>query len=445
MRTVTTTFSAVLLVVSLASCGSKSGSGDDDDGPDACVGRECDVVDCAAMGKTPTTITGTVFAPNGTLPLYGINVYVPREDPGALPEGVICDRCSTELLGGPVAKATTDEAGNFRLENVPPGDNIPLVMQSGKWRKQIMLSNVAQCSETTAPMTQTRMPADRTEGDIPRIAVTTGDADALECLLRKFGIKDSEIGVGGDARIHLYNGNGANKIGTTSMTNAQELWGSLDAMKKYDILIFSCEGEQGADRKPQQALDNVKAYADIGGRVFMSHWHNIWIEGSTQDNDYDQAPAVWTEIAQWNNSGTTFTNPPDIIDEVNNGKGPAFATWMLNVMGSPSGMRGVIPIESSTGKQTCTGVTTGRAERWVYWKNNGIEYPQNFQFTTPNEKPLEERCGKVVFSDMHVSGDSQSSPGSPFPTQCSNDDLTPQEKALAFMLFDIASCISVIF
>ncbi|MGE0547988.1 MAG: carboxypeptidase-like regulatory domain-containing protein [Kofleriaceae bacterium] len=446
MRTVTTSFSAVLLVVSLASCGSKNGGDDDDDGPDACVGRECDVVDCDAMGKAPTTITGTVFAPNGTLPLYGINVYVPRSDPGPLIDGVTCDRCSTELLGGPVSKTTTDEAGNFTLENVPPGANIPLVMQSGKWRKQITISNVPQCEQTTAPMTETRMPADRSEGDIPKIAITTGDADALECLIRKFGIKDSEIAVDGDARIHLYNGNGANTIGATPMRNATTLWDSLDNMKAYDILIFSCEGEQGAERKSQDAMNNVKAYADIGGRVFMSHWHNIWIEGSTQDNDFDQAPPVWTQIAQWNNSGTTFTNPPDTIDEINNpGKGPAFATWMLNVMGSPAGQRGVIPIGASTGKQTCTGVTPGRAERWVYWENNGVEYPQNFQFTTPNEAMPGDRCGKVVFSDMHVSGDSNSTAGQPFPSQCSNDELTSQEKALAFMLFDIASCISVIF
>jgi hypothetical protein len=29
----------------------------------------------------------------------------------------------------------------------------------------------------------------------------------------------------------------------------------------------------------------------------------------------------------------------------------------------------------------------------------------------------------------------------PFPAQCSDNPLTPQEKALAFMFFDIASCV----
>ena len=39
-----------------------------------------------------------------------------------------------------------------------------------------------------------------------------------------------------------------------------------------------------------------------------------------------------------------------------------------------------------------------------------------FQFTTPNEQPPDTRCGKVVFSDMHVSGDS-GDPGG-YPNAC---------------------------
>jgi hypothetical protein len=89
-------------------------------------------------------------------------------------------------------------------------------------------------------------------------------------------------------------------------------------------------------------------------------------------------------------------------------------------------------------------VDNTKAERWVYWTGGGGQVPQNFQFTTPNETSPDQRCGKVVFSDMHVSGDSSSSPGSPYPSTCSTAPLTPQEKALAFMFFDIASCVSPI-
>jgi hypothetical protein len=45
---------------------------------------------------------------------------------------------------------------------------------------------------------------------------------------------------------------------------------------------------------------------------------------------------------------------------------------------------------------------------------------------------------------MHVSAGSTSKAGTPFPGGCSAAELTPQEKALAFILFDISSCVGVI-
>jgi hypothetical protein len=427
----------------------------------SCQGLQCQQTTCSGGSATTTAVTGTVFAPNGTLPLFGINVYVPNADVGTFPNGLICDQCDAGLPGDPLVQTTTDEAGNFRLPNMPVGTNIPLVITTGKWRREITIPNVPKCTttpidaaDTTLPKSMTDMTPNTKSVYMPAIAISTGQADALECLIRKLGIDDSEIGTAGSPhRVHLYADTMSQGLGTDRFQNgfaggsgmfadSQTLWNTTSALSAYDIVVFSCEGEQASNTKSQAAMDALKAYADTGGRVFLSHWHNIWIEGSTQGGG-NQAPQVWPTIATWNNSNTTFTTPPDTIDEVNNPKGMSFATWMLNVMGST--MRDQIAIGDQTGKNTCSAVDESKAERWVYWTGGGGEVPQNFQFTTPNEAPATNRCGKVVFSDMHVSGDSSSAAGPPgYPSQCSTMALTPQEKALAFMFFDIASCVNTI-
>jgi hypothetical protein len=421
-------------------------------GANDCTGLECQVVDCAKQGKPETTIKGTVFAPNGTLPLYGITVYVPNAPVGPLPDGASCSKCADDLPGSPLVKATTDEAGNFTITGAPSGANIPLVITSGKWRRQITIPSVGECTDNALGAADTRLPKNKTEGDIPKIALTTGNADSLECLIRKLGIDDSEITTSaGTGRVNFFHGNGVSKFvanwpggGGQAFPEAQNFWSSVDNLKSYDIVILSCEGAQNVQTKPQPALDAMKAYADLGGRVFASHWHNIWISGAYQATGLQNpTPAIqaWRPVATWTN-GTNFTNAiTDVIDEQSNPKGSAFATWMQNVMGST--VRDEIPIIADTGRTTCSMVDPAKAERWTYIKGMNMQ-PQNFQFTTPQEQPIEERCGKVVFSDMHVSG----GPGSgDYPNSCDGGQitpLTPQEKALAFMIFDLASCVGVL-
>jgi hypothetical protein len=414
-----------------------------------CTGIGCDVVDCAKDGKPPTTLKGTVYAPNGTLPLYGINVYVPTTSIHAMPAGAICSRCGDQLDGTPIAKTTTDAGGNFALGNVPSGQNIPLVITSGKWRRQITIPSVTSCTDTALAAADTTLPKTQSQGDIPKIAVTTGNADSLECLIRKIGIADSEITTStGPGRVHLYAGNGVDKFvtgfpgGSGTIPPATPFWASADNLKPYDIVILSCEGDQNPDTKPQPALDAMKAYADLGGRVFASHWHNIWIGGAYKSGGNYQRPAVWDTIATWSSGSQINSGLVDLIDEMQNPKGPAFAEWMLNpaVMGST--VRDEIQIENNTGRTTCDAIDPMRAERWTYIKGGNNE-PQNFQFTTPNEQPTSSRCGKVVFSDMHVSGGPIANQS--YPNSCAAGGaitaLTAQEKALIFMIFDLASCV----
>ncbi len=419
--------------------------------PDACEGIGCSIVDCGAKSLPSTSVSGTVFAPNGTLPLFGVTVYVPYSDPGPLPAGVQCDRCADSLPGGSYSQTITDEAGHFTLYDVPATANVPLVIQVGKWRRQLVLDNVAACQETALSAVSTTLPKNHTQGDMPTIAITTGSADALECLVRKLGIDDSEITTDAQGgKVHLYNGNGANKFatgfagGTGSFNNATTLWGNLDKLLGYDITLFSCEKAQNPGTKPLAAMQAVHDYTGRGGRLFLSHWHNIWVAGN-KDN-LSQGMSDWQSVATFDVSAEQDERTQLTIIDETVPKGYSFATWMDNVDGltTPRGQ-----VQVSEPRYTLQVVNSSKGERWVY-VDPALSTPlgktgiQDMLFTTPQSEPASNRCGKVVFSDMHVSSGSTSVPATAYPGGCSTTPLSAQEKALAFIFFDISSCVGVL-
>jgi hypothetical protein len=125
---------------------------------------------------------------------------------------------------------------------------------------------------------------------------------------------------------------------------------------------------------------------------------------------------------------------PVMIDEASNPKGTEFASWMRGVM--------VTEVKAPNLGDTVVSLDMTKGERWLYGPS-ATKPPVNFQFTTPNENVPEQRCGKVAFSDMHVSADSSSFGA--FPNGCAGSALTAQEKALAFMFFDLASCLGDVY
>jgi hypothetical protein len=415
--------------------------GDDDglkfdlgDQPEACVNLECDQVQCDDPGVT-TTVRGTVYDPSGQLELYNVQVYIPNAAVGPIVDDLICDQCDAELSGSPLVSAVTDTEGKFVLENVPVGANIPLVMQVGKWRRQVTIPNVQPCQDNVlADPDLTRLPRSKAEGDLPRIALTTGGCDPLFCLLRRLAIADEEFGVqGSDARIHFYRGaNGSSAFDGgfgaspgASFPNAQTtLWDN--GWENYDIVMLSCECSTQPTTKNGHRV-KMRDYLDVGGRVFGTHYHYNWMQG---DAPADLQSVATFSTEYWDNG--TVTADIDMTFP----KGDALADWMLFVGGST--VHGRLPVYEIRAN---TASLSAAAQQWIYWNHQNANRTVTFSFNAPINAPEEEQCGRKVFSDMHVSGLAGNANGN-FPSACNNTALTPQEKVLIFMLFDLSACIN---
>ena len=391
-------------------------------------------------GGGTTTLSGTVFAPNGSLPLYDAIVYVPTTPVAAFTDGVTCDRCDGKVSGTPVVWAITGADGTFTMKDTPWGGNVPLVIQIGKWRRQVTLPSVTACQTNAVDATLTRLPRNHAEGDLPHIAIATGRFDPMECLLLKAGIDPGEIQpTGGGTRIELFTA--ANQAGTTmpGAKSATELYASLANLLKYDLILFPCEG---AEYK-QTATDLIAQYVNLGGRLFTTHYSYDWLT---------YAGSPFNKVTQTVVNGAWDKNQADfpLSDATVSSaslvtafpKGAAFATWLVaaGATSTPS------TLDIQQLRHDIDDVDPMYAQAWATdtMPDNkpGVAH---LTFNTPIDATCNidngcTYCGRVVFSDFHVA-QSEATPLAPFPTACKSGPMSDQEKALAFMLFDLSSCV----
>jgi hypothetical protein len=414
-----------------------------------CSGWQCSVKACNGNVKA-TKLTGRVFDPAGKVPLYNANVYVPVDtDLTKLPSlsdawvnGVACDRC-TDTTVRAVSVTQTDTSGAFTLEAIPSGTNVPLVVQMGKWRRVIVLSTINECADnaisnnctaTDKSLCAARLPRNRFDGynpangsysyvsasgangkaDIPKIAMISGAADPFECMLLKAGLDPNEFGSYDkypERRVHYYHSpdKPGSKLYSTfgNQITGAVLWNSSTSLAQYDVVIPACEGDS-VDKlqsvvKPPTGVNpyrNLIGYTDRGGRVFTTHYGYVWLEYPYAKSNI----ADWRYVANWTHlTGTSTTQAPLTASIVTTfPKGSKFSDWLAKIGATNSA--GVLQI--ADGRQDLTTVGAN-AQSWMAASNTRFNpasaFVPHFTFNTPYGAADAAQCGRLVFSDFHVS------------------------------------------
>ena len=385
-----------------------------------------------------TLVTGRVFAPNGTLPLYDAIVYVPKTTPDPIVHGATCDPCG-HASGSPVAATLSRYDGSFALRDVPAGKDVPLVVQVGKWRRQVTIPEVVACAETKLDPELTRLPRSQSEGDLPRIALTTGPCDQLGCLLPKVGVAASEVGwgdAGPSKSVHVYRSYDAIAPLDAGVPPVKAFWSDPAKLRAYDLVLLSCECSEARDgdgatppgraTKGKAAFAAMADYLRAGGRIFTTDYQYTWYRYSP-----DQGLASAAQIV-----GGAPAGPSPMHVDTCFPKGAALGAWLETVAPGTHGAVGAAQMFANV-----TSLDADAAQGFA-WSGAGANQPRVFSVNVPVGVPAADQCGRGVHVDAHVSEVASGSGqvDETYPAAC-GATLLDTEKLLAFFLFDLAACI----
>lgn len=400
-----------------------------------CQGTACQQTGCTADDPAAeTTISGTVYMPNGVTPLYNAIVFVPTSTTplAPLPDELTCDKCGT-VAGSPVTITTTDADGHFTLHNAPAGSAIPLVVQLGKWRRQVVLPTVTKCTDN--PITDpnvTRLPKNHSEGDMPHIAITMGQCDTIACMLPKIGVDSAEYGTAADIdtkRIIFYSEAGS--PGPAGMTAASTLFSDESTLKKFDAVVLSCNctldgsldnSEDGGD---PSAFAHMADYMSLGGRVLSIDFQYAWTESG---------PMPQPNVMQGFVGGAPYTASSVFTVDHTYPKGAALEEWLKQNDPTHGYTGGSLTV--STTFANFGHVDPTLAQGWVTNANNDLV----MSYTMPLAADAANRCGKMTYFDGHVLSTEADSVSSTYPVGCSST-FTQQSAMYGFFFMDMFGCV----
>ena len=370
-----------------------------------CVQGQCKEV-C-----TECSVTGTVYFPEGSIPVSGAVVYLSLEMPEPIPDFVYCDKCTQLSFGTPFGVSQAD--GSFEVIPTAPGTWY-LVVEKGAFRR-VTTIEIASGGQTLVPASQTTLPkvSNAATGDhIPSIAVVDDSFDNIENTLGKLGL--------GTVNSSGYLQAGSESFDLFDSTNAPSFFSQWSNLMQYNVVFFPCDSDWFADQLANPAVvQTVRDYVEAGGKLYVTDW------------SYDIMKAVFPQPITWyDDDGTpnsaqvspSYDAPATVVDE-------GLQEW-LQVQGITNfdveDNWTIVEYTSAFEAPDADGdLTMMLPKTWVKAAIPSSSFPG--VGTRSSTVSFQYGCGRGLFSTYH--------------TEASfGDSLLPQELALAYIVLEVGIC-----
>ncbi len=412
-----------------------SGSG----GPKFDILSTPDNGDGCGGGDNDATLTGTVFAPNGTIPVVNALVYTTNIEPEGIQDGVYCAEC-VELECG-LDYTETDIDGSFTLPT-DSGNNKYLVVQKGQFMRITQLD--IDPGETELDDGDVELPGEWNPDAglyIPRIAVADGTYDRIEDALGKFGLADTSISsfeessIPGTESFDLYdNGRNPASDGFISQGTMGTLVNDPELMAQYHIIFVPCSSDTFSNSLTPQAIENIREWVAAGGRWYAADWsgeffwkvfpeYQTFYGGQNTDlGSYDSLADVLDDgMLAW------LEGMPDVHKDINPFNDEAHPTLFdlpqVQTVDNWSGIQYPLPellVEDGEGNPVNVGLRA-----WLEGPGGG-GIPQND--IHPLTVTGQYGCGKIQFTSYHTA------------EFFDYVGLSPQELVLLYTILEIGVC-----
>ena len=382
------------------------------------------------------TLTGTVWAPNGVIPVSGALVYTSAGAPDGIPQEVYCAEC--QELDCDDRFTTTAADGSFTLNTFAQGANY-LVVQKGQFLRYTPINFGAGAEALDDELTTLPGENDPDNGlFIPLIAVGDGTFDRLEDGLGKFGLGDTLIEnfeeqlVPGTEPFELWdNGRDPASDGFTSQGTFAELISSPANLARYHMIFAPCSSDTYVSSLTPENIQNIRDWVAAGGRWYVSDWANEWLiqvfpeyqqlscpGGSCDNSSYDSLGSVLDDdLLAWLEA---LPDPLKDINPLNDESHPTlFQLPQVQTVDNWSGIETINPVlvDDGEGGQIDVG-------HKVWLEGSGGTIGGVHPLTVTGQFG----CGKLQFTSYHMA------------EFFDYVGLSPQELVLLYTILEIGVC-----